>query len=265
MAIKERKQITGTTAQIQAYAGHEGQIVWDKDKKTFVGMSGTAGKNYPLAQQAYVDNEIEKINTEGLAGKEDKGVCLPLTGGNLTGELMFNALASIYQQNIPEYEEIMFQSYDRANQWTGGLLTCRGHSGSVEAERGSFLLGARHKDGSGSSYLLGTPAGNLLWEGNEVLRVTGSGPGWVRFYPNLQICFGEALTTSEGSATVSYGAPFSSILSVTATILGDSYAAGVNWGIVTNRTSGSIFKAYAFRNGVSQPTIYFSWCAFGYY
>lgn len=61
MAIKERKQITGTTEQINAYAGHEGQIVWDKEKKTIVGMSGTAGENYPLASQTYVD--------EGLAGK----------------------------------------------------------------------------------------------------------------------------------------------------------------------------------------------------
>lgn len=61
MAIKERKQVTGTTAQIQAYAGHEGQIVWDKEKKTFVGMSGTAGKNYPLASKEYVDNEINKV------------------------------------------------------------------------------------------------------------------------------------------------------------------------------------------------------------
>lgn len=60
MTIKERKQITGTTAQIQAYAGHEGQIVWDKEKKTFVGMSGTAGTNYPLASKEYVDNEVAK-------------------------------------------------------------------------------------------------------------------------------------------------------------------------------------------------------------
>lgn len=64
MAVKERKQITGTTAQINAYEGHEGQIVWDKEKKTFVGMSGTAGKNYPLAPQSYVDNEIKKIYDE---------------------------------------------------------------------------------------------------------------------------------------------------------------------------------------------------------
>lgn len=74
MAIKERKQITGTTEQIDAYAGHEGQIVWDKEKKTFVGMSGTAGTNYPLASQTYVANEVAKKAslaelTEGLAGK----------------------------------------------------------------------------------------------------------------------------------------------------------------------------------------------------
>lgn len=77
MAIKERKQITGTTEQINAYAGHEGQIVWDKEKKTFVGMSGTAGENYPLASQTYVANEFAKKAslvelTEGLAGKANK-------------------------------------------------------------------------------------------------------------------------------------------------------------------------------------------------
>lgn len=77
MAIKERKQITGTTEQINAYAGHEGQIVWDKEKKTLVGMSGTAGENYPLASQTYVANEVAKKAslvelTEGLAGKADK-------------------------------------------------------------------------------------------------------------------------------------------------------------------------------------------------
>jgi hypothetical protein len=77
MAIKERKQITGTTEQINAYAGHEGQIVWDKEKKTLVGMSGTAGENYPLASQTYVANEVAKKAslvelTEGLAGKANK-------------------------------------------------------------------------------------------------------------------------------------------------------------------------------------------------
>ena len=112
MAVKERKQITGTTAQINAYKGHEGQIVWDKEKKTLVGMSGTAGKNYPLAPKTYVDNEVAKVNTEvakkqpkgdyatnaqltaGLAGKEDKGTCLPLTGGKLTGSVAIKSAAT---------------------------------------------------------------------------------------------------------------------------------------------------------------------------
>lgn len=53
MAIKQRKQVTGTTEQINAYAGVEGQLVWDKTKKKWVGMSGTAGTNYPMASERH--------------------------------------------------------------------------------------------------------------------------------------------------------------------------------------------------------------------
>lgn len=246
MAIKERKQITGTTAQIQDYAGHEGQIVWDKDKKTFVGMSGTAGKNYPLAQQAYVDTQF-----------------LPLTGGTLTGAL--NLTKDTYIKAIVEdaYKGLEISGGPTANK--GANLVLRNDNATASGEAGLWGLLARNGASGQESFLLGTPAGSLTWAGKEVLRVTGIGSGWVRFNPNIQICFGEALTTSEGFATVSYGAPFSNVVSITATILGDSYAAGVNWGIVTRKTSGSTFTAYAFKNGVLQPTIYFSWCAFGYY
>lgn len=51
MAIIQRKQLTGTTAQINAYEGVEGQLVWDKTTKRWVGMSGTAGTNYPMASE----------------------------------------------------------------------------------------------------------------------------------------------------------------------------------------------------------------------
>ena len=87
MAIKEREQITGTTAQIQAYAGHEGQIVWDKEKKTFVGMSGTAGTNYPLAQKEYVDNEVAKKANLSHTHKIDQITDMPkvvLSVNNIT-------------------------------------------------------------------------------------------------------------------------------------------------------------------------------------
>lgn len=156
MAIKERKQITGTTAQIQDYAGHEGQIVWDKDKKTFVGMSGTAGKNYPLATQTYVDTKS-----------------LPLTGGNMTGELTLNNLGRIAQETSPELDQILFQAYDRTDMSAGGWLACRGHSGSNEADHGSFSLGVRSKDGSITYQLLGNTAGGLSWAGKEVERADG--------------------------------------------------------------------------------------------
>lgn len=83
MTIIQRKQLTGTTAQINAYAGVEGQLVWDKTTKRWVGMSGTAGTNYPMASEQHqhsianvtdlqnaLDSKANKTElTEGLAGK----------------------------------------------------------------------------------------------------------------------------------------------------------------------------------------------------
>lgn len=104
MAIKQRKQLTGTTAQINAYAGVEGQLVWDKTKKKWVGMSGTAGTNYPMASESHqhsianvtylqtkLDEKATKTElTEGLAGK------LATTGKAQTAGIAdtANALAS---------------------------------------------------------------------------------------------------------------------------------------------------------------------------
>ena len=74
MAIKQRKQLTGTTEQINAYAGVEGQLVWDKAKKKWVGMSGTAGTNYPMASESHthsISNVTDLQST--LDGKQPKG------------------------------------------------------------------------------------------------------------------------------------------------------------------------------------------------
>lgn len=86
MAIKQRKQVTGTTEQINAYAGVEGQLVWNKTTKRWVGMSGTAGTNYPMASERHqhsiadvtdlqkaLDSKATKTElTEDLAGKANK-------------------------------------------------------------------------------------------------------------------------------------------------------------------------------------------------
>lgn len=82
MAIKQRKQLTGTTEQINAYAGVEGQLVWDKTKKKWVGMSGTAGTNYPMASESHTHSISNVTNLQTtLDGK------IPKTGnrGALAG------------------------------------------------------------------------------------------------------------------------------------------------------------------------------------
>ena len=95
MAIIERKQLTGTTEQINAYAGHNGQLAFDKTTKHLHVLSGTAGASTKLANvsdipapvdisgkadKTYVDTELAKKQptgdyatntalTTGLAGK----------------------------------------------------------------------------------------------------------------------------------------------------------------------------------------------------
>lgn len=95
MAIKERKQITGTEAQIKGYAGHNGVLAYATDTKHLHVLSGTAGATTELANmydipapvdisgkadRTYVDTELAKKQakgdyattsalTSGLAGK----------------------------------------------------------------------------------------------------------------------------------------------------------------------------------------------------
>lgn len=52
MAIKQRKQITGTSAQIKSFAGHEGVLAFDKQTKHLHVLSGTEGKTTELANKS---------------------------------------------------------------------------------------------------------------------------------------------------------------------------------------------------------------------
>lgn len=80
MAIKERKQITGTEAQIKGYAGHNGVLAYAADTKHLHVLSGTAGATTKLANMSdipapvdisgkadktYVDTELAKKQTKG--------------------------------------------------------------------------------------------------------------------------------------------------------------------------------------------------------
>ena len=182
MAIKERKQITGTTAQINAYEGHEGQIVWDKEKKTLVGMSGTAGKNYPLVQKSYVDNEVAKVNTEvakkvssaeltqGLAGKEDKGVCLPLTGGVLTGPLYLTETNHIWAVVDELYKGLELGGGSTFKN--GASLFLRNNNATGPSESGQWGLAAHNATSEKEGLLVGN-TDNILFNGKVVERADG--------------------------------------------------------------------------------------------
>ena len=65
MAIIERKQLTGSTAKINQYAGHEGQLVFDKTTKHLHVLSGTAGVNTKLANVSDIPAPVD------ISGKAD--------------------------------------------------------------------------------------------------------------------------------------------------------------------------------------------------
>lgn len=63
MAIKERKQITGTAAQIGAYAGHNGVLAYATDTKHLHVLSGTAGTTTELANRTDIPDITGKADT----------------------------------------------------------------------------------------------------------------------------------------------------------------------------------------------------------
>lgn len=66
MAVIARKQLTGSTQKIKEYAGHEGQLVFDKQTKHLHVLSGTAGKTTELA------NKSDIPAPQDISGKADK-------------------------------------------------------------------------------------------------------------------------------------------------------------------------------------------------
>lgn len=66
MAIKERKQITGTEAQIKRFAGHNGVLAYATDTKHLHVLSGTAGTTTKLANMSDITASVD------ISGKADK-------------------------------------------------------------------------------------------------------------------------------------------------------------------------------------------------
>lgn len=127
MAIKERKQITGTEAQIKGFAGHNGVLAYATDTKHLHVLSGTAGTTTKLANMSdipapvdisgkadktYVDTELAKKQakgdyatstalTQGLAGKANSSHTHTIA--NITGlQEALNSVSTQASNAIPK-------------------------------------------------------------------------------------------------------------------------------------------------------------------
>lgn len=233
MAIKERKQITGTEAQIKGYAGHNGVLAYATDTKHLHVLSGTAGTTTKLANMSdipspvdisgkadrtYVDTELAKKQakgdyatnaqlTEGLAGKEDKGTCLPLTGGNITGSLNLKYGGQLYQYKSP------------TNTYGYTVLSSKGDGTAPNScalylanpdslDKGTMLL--RYTDGSGAEHdlTMDGEADGLLWNGKPVDSISGFESNYIRYTNGLQIVFVKVGIPSGRTKLYNYPVPF---------------------------------------------------------
>lgn len=200
MAIIERKQLTGTTEQINAYAGHNGQLAFDKTTKHLHVLSGTAGTTTKLANVSDIP-DVSKY--------------LPLSGGNLEGGLALRDLSTIDSNTSSYYKGLEVRS---AKIWEGGAaLYLRNNGATGPRESGSWGIAA--KDANGVDHLLQGIENNLYYEGAAVERniststfklPSGGSAVERRFSSSLMIITGESSLIKGGSETITFKTPFAS-------------------------------------------------------
>lgn len=182
MSIKERKQITGTEAQIKGYAGHNGVLAYATDTKHLHVLSGTAGTTTELANRTdipdisgkadktYVDTEL----TQGLAGKANSSHTH--TVDNVTGlQDALNTASTKASNAIPKAgDRGAIAGYE---QWTivGATTTLNVSSGdSLMMQPAGAAATITVQAGS-----VGQVATKLVWVYNSNKSITINGPvGW---------------------------------------------------------------------------------------
>lgn len=200
MAIKERKQITGTEAQIKGYAGHNGVLAYATDTKHLHVLSGTAGASTKLANvsdipapvdisgkadKTYVDTELAKKQptgdyatntalTQGLAGKANSSHTH--TVANVTGlQDALNAASTKASNAIPKAgDRGAIAGYE---QWTkaGATTTLKVSSGdSLLMQPAGAAVTITVQAGA-----IGQVATKLVWVYKSNKSITIKGPvGW---------------------------------------------------------------------------------------
>lgn len=206
MAIKERKQITGTEAQIKGYAGHNGVLAYATDTKHLHVLSGTAGTTTKLANMSdipapvdisgkadktYVDTELAKKQTKG-----DYATNTALTQG-LAGKANSSHTHTKSQiTDFPTIPDAILKNGNRGSiagyeQWTKAGATT-----TLNISSGDSLL--METAGAAATITVQTSAINqiatkLVWVSNSNRSITINGNvGW----------FGEKVPTLNKSTVV---------------------------------------------------------------
>lgn len=192
MAIKERKQITGTEAQIKGYAGHNGVLAYATDTEHLHVLSGTAGTTTKLANMSdipapvdisgkadktYVDTELAKKQTKG-----DYATNTALTSG-LAGKANSSHTHTKSQiTDFPTIPDAILKNGNRGaiagyEQWTKGGATI-----TLNVSSGDTLL--METAGAAATITvqvgsIGQVATKLVWvsKSNKSITINGN-VGW---------------------------------------------------------------------------------------
>lgn len=191
--------------------------LYTNDGGTPVAVGGTS----PAIVERVENLENESATKSELAGKEDKGVCLPLTGGVLSGHLELD----------PNFEggniNIGFNFDDRIGSGVGF------RSINYAEEPGAFSIFAR--DLTQTTTLNGRPDGTLTWGNKPVVCQVSTGGDlesgfYIRYSDGTQICANR--TKSDFSTDlIRYPVPFITLFSIIIESGRGAYAE--DWGPVT--------------------------------
>lgn len=148
-----------------------------------------------------------------------------------------------------------FISIRRSNK-TGGLRLTGGNSAS--ASDGSFLTLFGAEDSQCPGYfriyastgaetrtlLEGRPSGKLTWDGKDILRISESGTGYMRFSNGLQICWGSAtISTASTGLAVTFPKAFSATPNIT-------------FGLRPGNASSKLYNVLAYPRSSTGFTVY---------
>lgn len=195
--------------------------VYATTKTLTEGLAGKANSSHTHSianvtdLQKVLDSKATNIAlTEGLAGKEGKGVCLPLTGGTLTGVLHMTEDTHIYA--VPDEALKGLELGGGIDYKSGASLFLRNNSATGEGESGQWGLASQDASSGKEGVLIGRADtlwfnGGLVERSNEIFgsAIDGGFYDVYRYATGLQIIIaGVTIPANQLGLTFTFPRPF---------------------------------------------------------